>query len=200
MKTAKTEQQILESIVDGWLKSREELTSIINACILAGNYAHRILDKLEVPHRVRPIGATVFNQKGWQMFGTPANQLPDDAWSVHCSSRSEHILLNGWSGHLIIETENFFLDLTAEAFSRPNHEISIFGPLLVPKSQIKELPSGTPVHELGRTDDAYIFGLLDGVYTFYYEDWNQIYKKARDWSVTWAQLGCGRVIEAIQLK
>jgi hypothetical protein len=200
MKLHKTEQQILEHLAESWVKSRSELTSIPNACILAGNFTHRILEQLEVPHQVRAIGATIFNQKGWELFGTPNDELPDDAWSVHCSSRSAHIMENGWSGHLIVETENFFIDLTAEAFARPAHHINIFGPLIVPSSQIKELPHGTPVHQLGRTEHAYSFDLLGGIYTFYYEDWNRVYEKAPDWRVSWGELGCGRVVEAIQVK
>lgn len=200
MQLDKTEQQILEELSRSWIQSRSKLTSTINACILAGNYAHRILDRLGVPHRVRPIGVTVFNQKGWELFGVPAEELPDDAWSVHCSSRSAHILENGWSGHLVIETENFFLDLTAEAFARPSNNINIFGPLLVPRSQIAELPNGTPVHQLGRTEHAYIFDLLGGFYTFYYEDWNRVYEKAPDWRVSWAELGCAEAVRGIQLK
>lgn len=200
MKTRKTEQEILQHIADGWVEVRTGLTVIPNACILAGNFAHRILNTFEIPHRVRPIGATVFNQKGWELFGVPPHQLPDDAWSVHCSSKSQHVLLSGWSGHLIIETENFFLDLTAEAFSRPNHNISIFAPLLVPRKSIMKMPDGTPAKQLAGRDDAFGFQLFGGIYTFYYEDFNQVYKKASDWSVTFRQLGCSRVVEAIQLK
>ncbi len=202
MKTSKTQREVIEHISSGWRGFREEGASVLNACILGANYAHRVLDMFEIDHKVRPIGATVFNKRGWELFAEriPANQLPPEAWSVHCSSRSEHRMVNGWSGHVVIETEEFFIDLTAEQFSRPQHEIQIFAPLIVPRKNIRELPSGTAVHDLGRTEDAYIFDLGSGIYTFYYEDWNTIYQKAPDWHRSYRELGLGKVVNAIQLK
>lgn len=200
MKTIKTEQEVLEHISRGWQDFRSQVPLSPNACILAANYVHRVLEMFDIDHKVRPIGATVFNRKGWELFGTPANELPPEAWSVHCSSRSEQLLTSGWSGHLVVETKDFFVDLSAEQFSRPDHQIQIFSPLIVPMSRISELPSGTPVHQLGRTEHAYIFDLGSGIYTFYYEDWNKIYQKARDWHRSYRELGLGQVVQAIQLK
>ena len=202
MKTSKTQREVLDHINRGWQDFRKEVPLTPNACILAANYAHRVLEMFDINHRVRPIGATVFNQRGWELFAEriPANQLPPEAWSVHCSSRSENRMVNGWSGHVVIETDEFFVDLSAEQFSRPQHEIQIFSPLIVPRSSIRELPSGTPVHELGRTEHAYIFDLGSGIYTFYYEDWNRVYEKARDWHRSYRELGLGKVVNAIQLK
>lgn len=200
MKTSKTEKQIIEEITRGWQNLRSQVPLAINACILAANYTHRVLDAFEIEHKVRPVGATVFNRKGWELFGTPSGQLPPEAWSVHCSSRSAHVLENGWSGHLVVETKEFLIDLSAEQFSRPAHQIQIFSPLVVPRENIKELPSGTPLHDLGRTDQAFIFDLGSGIYTFYYEDWNKVYQKAKDWHRSYAELGLGQVVRAIQLK
>lgn len=200
MKTSKPEIEIVKEISKGWQEFRQEVPLAINACILAANYTHRVLEMFDIEHKVRPIGATVFNRTGWQTFGTPADKLPPEAWSVHCSSRSPHLLEKGWSGHLVVETNNFFIDLSAEQFSRPAHQIQIFSPLIVPRSEIQELPSGTPVHQLGRTEHAYIFDLGSGIYTFYYEDWNRVYEKARDWHRSYRELGLGKVVNAIQLK
>jgi hypothetical protein len=200
MRTKKPQIEVLEEIKSGWARYRAEVPMAINACILAANYTHRVLDAFEIKHQVRPIGATIFNRKGWELFPTPANELPPEAWSVHCSSRSEHVLMSGWSGHLVVETAEYFIDLSANQFSRPGHQITILGPLIVPRSSIKELPSGTPIHDIARADQAFIFDLGSGVYTFYYEDWNLVYKKARDWSRSFREMGLGEVVQAIQVK
>ena len=54
---------------------------------------------------------------------------------------------NGFSGHLIVETENFMIDLSAQQFDRPQHEIVTGGPLVVPLSDLTEVRQGFVLNE-----------------------------------------------------
>lgn len=203
------EHQILKNLANEWNKYSSENNIIVNSCILASNFASKTLVCVGVPHQVRVIGATVFNQRGFETFGTQPEELPEDAWSVHVSSLSRNDPRKpAFSGHVVIETENFFVDLTAEAFSRPQHQMAINDPLVVPKGKISIFSRG--VHQSAMFDvfksvDEFRLFNFDGVwYSYYYEDWNTIYTKSPDWRCSYSELGvrdvAGRICEGILLK
>ena len=148
---ALTELEILEQISKHWVSYRKKWKIQQNSCILACNFARQILLRFDIDHEVLPIGTTVFNRRGWELFGVPAKQLPDDAWHVHCSSQS---LGKGFGGHVIIQTENHFFDPTVGAFSRPEKEMMFGETVIVPLANIRytlrSAPTSFGLSRLGR--------------------------------------------------
>jgi hypothetical protein len=208
--TIDEEKFILDAIVDGWRDIEAGRIGTLgnggNSCVLAGNFARRILENQKVPHRLRPVGAISFNTKGFEMFGTNANDLPDDAWNVAVTRFSQDF--GGWSGHLLVETDNFILDLTSEQFARPAKNIHVPSNLIVPMSDLKLFPLSdfgmsqerdslrsralsyyTQGHELRVSEFDW------GVLAYFSDPTNLSYKTKRGWYRSWRELGCGVVVQ-----
>ena len=194
----KLEYKILSETQKYWQKYKTKNNIDDNSCILAVNFAHKILSALDVPHVIVPIGTTVFNKDGYDHFGKPASELPDSAWSVHCSTRSTG---SGFSGHLVIETENYLLDLTAIQFERKNHNIVIGESLIVPHGDMEVFVRDSnpcSINKLFGAHVVYKFSLSEGIYTYYEEEWNKVYTKSADWKATYRELGIAKVVESIK--
>lgn len=194
----KLEYKILSETQKYWQNYKTKNNIDDNSCILAVNFAHKILSALDVPHVIVPIGTTVFNKDGYDHFGKPASELPDSAWSVHCSTRSTG---SGFSGHLVIETENYLLDLTAIQFERKNHNIVIGESLIVPHGDMEVFVRDSnpcSINKLFGAHVVYKFSLSEGIYTYYEEEWNKVYTKSADWKATYRELGIAKVVESIK--
>ena len=194
----KLEYKILCETQKHWQNYKTKNNIDDNSCILAVNFAHKILSALDVPHVIVPIGTTVFNKDGYDHFGKPASELPDSAWSVHCSTRSTG---SGFSGHLVIETENYLLDLTALQFERKNHNIVIGESLIVPHGDMEVFVRDSnpcSINKLFGAHVVYKFSLSEGIYTYYEEEWNKVYTKSADWKATYRELGIAKVVESIK--
>jgi len=117
-------------------------------CVWAGNYAHKVLKCLGIPHKVVPVGTVVFNQQGWEEAGKTANELSPSAWNGSASRYSAD--RGGWSGHLVIETPNHFFDPNSGQFVREQHGI-LFPPFIViPKTHLLSW-NDTPTEPKGLT-------------------------------------------------
>ena len=196
--TRQKELEILQEISNYWVSYRKNNQIRENSCILAANFAHSILSRLDIRHEVLPVGTTVFNRRGWELFGVPSHKLPDEAWQVHCSSASPG---PGFGGHIIIQTENFFFDPTALQFSRPHHEILLGETLIVPLDKRTFIERGSvphPIHVLYRTNGFWTFPIGSGLYSYFLEKWNTIYRKSPDWRVPPQALGIPSIIEEMR--
>jgi hypothetical protein len=192
------EYTILCEIQKYWENYKKTNNIVDNSCILAANFAHKTLSSLDVPHAIVPIGVTVFNTDGYEYFGNSASELPDSAWSVHCSTRSTG---SGFSGHLVIETENYLLDLTAVAFERKQHNIVVGESLIVPHEKMEVYVRDSNPSIINNMFGAYVayeFKLAKGIYTYYEEEWNKVYTKSADWKATYRELGIAKVVESIK--
>lgn len=188
------ELKVLEEVSKQWVSWAKNNSIRRNSCILGCNFAHQMLIRLDVDHEVLPVGTTVFNRRGWELFGIPANRLPDDAWQVNCSS---HSLGPGFSGHVIIQTKNYFFDPTAVQFSRPQHDILIEETLIVPLSEMEVHQRGSAphaIHLLYRTDEFRTFPIGSGLYSYFLEKWNTVYRRAPDWKISPKELGIPDII------
>ena len=196
--TKQKELEILQEISNYWVSYRKNNQIRENSCILAANFAHLILSRLDIRHEVLPVGTTVFNRRGWELFGVPSHKLPDEAWQVHCSSASPG---PGFGGHIIIQTENFFFDPTALQFSRPQHEILLGETLIVPLEKRTFIERGSvphPIHVLYRTNGFWTFPIGSGLYSYFLEKWNTIYRKSPDWRVPPQALGIPSIVEEMR--
>ena len=196
--TKQKELEILQEISNYWVSYRKNNQIEKNSCILGANFAHSILSRLDIRHEVLPVGTTVFNRRGWELFGVPSHKLPDEAWQVHCSSASPG---PGFGGHIIIQTENFFFDPTALQFSRPQHEILLGETLIVPLDKRTFIERGSvphPIHVLYRTNGFWTFPIGTGLYSYFLEKWNTIYRKSPDWRVPSQALGIPNIVEEMR--
>lgn len=189
-----TELKILEEVSKQWVLWGKNNNIRENSCILGNNFAHQILMRLDIDHEVLPVGTTVFNRRGWELFGIPVSRLPDDAWQVNCSSYSEGF---GFSGHIVIQTKNYFFDLTASQFSRPEHNIFVGKTLIVPLSEMKvhrRDPKPHPIHLLYKTTEFRTFPIGSGLYSYFLEKWNTVYRRAPDWKISPNELGIPEIV------
>ncbi len=184
------EKYVLESLREQWIQDwQPDLQK--NACILAGRLGKSVIDLCGLNVKVVPVGVVVYNQSGWDNQFTHSADLPDSAWNVACTGRIKNLDVavtstGGWDGHLLLETDNYFLDLTANAFSRPEHGINIPGPLLVHKDQITTLherDSQFKCHEVFQAAEFSQIALGSGcTYNFSPELWNTDYRKSPNWT------------------
>lgn len=181
------EEEVLKGLVSAWIHLRPQLTGVPTACVLASNFARHILPRFYISTWVRPIGVSVFNSRGWEQL-TYGHPLTGKGWSVGCSSRFSDEQPNSYNGHLVIQTSNWHLDLTVEAFDRPQHAIVSGGPLLVRLTDLHQIRAPHPIHELTRTARTYITSLRSGMYTMFDEPNNLAYRNAPDWKVGWHDL------------
>jgi hypothetical protein len=103
-------------------------------CIWAGNFVHKVLKCLRIPHKVVPVGTVIFNEQGWKEAGIAASEMSNEAWNVSVSRYSGD--RGGWSGHLIVETPNFFFDPNSTQFIRPEHDILLPPFIVIPNSEL----------------------------------------------------------------
>lgn len=191
---AQTELEILEEVSKQWVSWRKRKSIQQNSCILGCNFARQILIRVGVEHEVLPVGATVFNRRGWELFGVPNNRLPDDAWQVHCSSQS---LGKGFGGHVIVQTKNYFFDPTAGAFSRPEKGMLVGETLIVPLADMEVYDRGSqthPIHLAFHTNRFWTFPVGSGLYSYYLEKFNTIYRRSPDWQISPKELGIPDIV------
>lgn len=137
-------------------------------CIWAGNFAHKVLKCLRIQHKVVPVGAVIFNEQGWKEAGKTVSEMSPNAWNVSASRFSPN--LGGWSGHLVIETPNFFFDPNSAQFVREERNI-LFPPfLVVPNTELiswrdtPTTPEGftlTPPTDLWRETQQQLFEMAE---------------------------------------
>lgn len=193
-----TEKNVLEEVSKHWVSWRTKNNIQKNSCILGCNFAHQMLLKMGVRHEVVPIGATVFNRRGWELFGVPTQRLPQDAWQVHCSSASTG---KGFGGHIVIQTKDFFFDPTAIQFSRPEHNIYVDETLIVPLSEMGVHLRGSkphPIHLMYRANEFRTFSIGSGLYSYYLEKWNTVFRRSPDWKISPKELGIPEIIDEIR--
>lgn len=194
----KNELDVLNEVGKYWVSFRKKGNIRQNSCILGCNFARLILGRMGIKHEVLPVGTTVFNQRGWELFGIPAKQLPADAWQVHCSSASTG---DGFGGHVVIQTENYFFDPTAGAFARPEKGMLFGETLIVPLSSMEVYEKSSqphPIHLAFRTNKFWTFPVGSGLYSYYFEKWNTIYRKSPDWQISPRELGIPDIMEELR--
>ena len=130
----------------------------LRACVFASRLTSAILTRFEIPHKVTHVDVLVVNDEWWDFYIekriTEITELPETAWSVGCNS-DEKPQANGFPGHLVVETEDFFVDLSSGQFDRPQHKILTNSPLVAPLGDLLELH-----------DDWWSIPILEGRYVF----------------------------------
>lgn len=154
-----------------------------NACILAARVASQALNDIGIDHELVPIASVVENEamRAVHMTGL----MNDDAWNVCCGKfinfKQDHEE-GSWQGHIVIFTDNYFVDLTAPQFSRPAKNIIIDRPLIIPISDLQNYK--IPFYEKTTTWTKWIgFPLPSGRGRYLMQPQldNLAYMHGRDW-------------------
>lgn len=150
------EQRAVNALADFFSSEVQPRMRDLRSCVMAARLATKSLDRIGIPNQFSHVDATCLNDE-WlhhAQLGTPAEEVPLTAWSISVWSNHDLVFRpsgnydpNGFSGHLIVETENFMIDLSAQQFDRPQHEIITGGPLVVPLSDLTEVRQGFVLNE-----------------------------------------------------
>lgn len=121
-----------------------------------------------------------------------------DAWSVGVgfgqamvATNKDSRQSNGFDGHLIVTTDNFYVDLTAYQFDRLEHGINTQGPLVVPISDV--------VYPFTFSSDALTYWLyisLEEGHLVMTSNKNYTYENSPDWRIHY-QRQVGDIIREI---
>lgn len=178
------ELSAIQAIAREWANITTNLPpNKLGACILAARTATETLNELNIRNEAVPIAAVVENDamRATHMTGV----LNDDAWNVCCGKFSNIVQDDeegAWQGHIVILTENYFVDLTATQFARPAKNIYIPRSIIVPTSDIKTV--SIPFYKETTTWAKWFAFTLPsgrGRYLFRPQYENTDYMNGRDW-------------------
>jgi hypothetical protein len=116
------------------------------------------------------------------------DRFPDDAWSIGVGSQVPAQSANGWSGHLVVITDELFIDLSAEQFDRPQRQIMSGGPIVARSTEFEfvEAPTFRMWHR----------PMTQGQLLWMHEE-NHTYKASNDWRKNYKEF-TGPIIRSIR--
>jgi hypothetical protein len=127
------ETELLHKLAHEWQEQVRPHVRV-NACILAARLTHEVLDYFNIPHDLQPVRCTITNDIMWDCMvnaESPRFDFPPEAWSLGVGKGLGDG--DGWSGHIVVITNNNYIDLSAEQFDRPRRDILSGGPLILPQ-------------------------------------------------------------------
>lgn len=189
---------ILSGIRRGWdTHVRPYVKS--NSCVLASRVAHEVLTYFGVAHEVLPTMAIAMNSlmKQHYMDSLHHSLWSPEAWSVAVgfpnavALRQDSREPQGFDGHLVVATSQFYLDLSASQFDRPERSIKTGGSLLFNHDTITrfQFPKEDFYWNYFPIDEgSFFFRLLSG---------NDSYKNSPDWRTNYKSFA-GDIIRSIR--
>lgn len=137
--TVERDRILLRSFVRSWPENTFAVARG-GTCIETTRAAVAVLRRLRLDARPLPVAVHAVNARAELLHvrRVPVEQWPSDAWSVGIvdlgvqsyDSLDEPSRRTGWAGHLIVAGPDWLLDLTAQQFSRPDHDLHIDGAML----------------------------------------------------------------------
>lgn len=194
-----TERKVIDHLVDLW-NSEVRPNVMTNACVLSARIASEVFTHFNIEHTVRPMAVMAMNDKmlAHQQNGDTYTAWDADAWSVGVgfgqsmvATNKDSRQSNGFDGHLIVTTDNFYVDLTAYQFDRLEHGINTQGPLVVPISDV--------VYPFTFSSDALTYWLyisLEEGHLVMTSNKNYTYENSPDWRIHY-QRQVGDIIKEI---
>lgn len=141
-----SEAELLREVADFWTKEIQPKV-VPQACVLASRITTYALSRFGIKWEVHHSDALAVNDEWYNLYfeqGVPQELLPPTAWSVGAVTMKNvvgthrHITFGdkGFSGHLVVTTDEHFIDLSSGQFDRPNNGIITGAPLIVSRSLI----------------------------------------------------------------
>lgn len=143
--TIERERAILQELARYYEARVEPTLSTPRACVLAARITNLMLTEFGISHLITHVDAFIVNDE-WRDFINSGGHLrgiamPETAWSIGYNS-AEKPERKSLPGHLVVETDNYFVDLSSRQFDRPQHNIETDSPMVVPLGSLTELPNG----------------------------------------------------------
>jgi hypothetical protein len=156
--TTDREKTVLRELASFYSARVVPTLATLRACVFAARLTSEILTEFEIPHEIAHVDVLVVNDEWWEYCVekgiSDVAHVPDTVWSVSCYS-NEKPEKNGFPGHLVVETDDFLVDLSSGQFDRPQHKILTNSPLVAPMGSLLELH-----------DDWWSVPILEGRYLF----------------------------------
>ena len=139
-----TERRVIDALVELW-DSEVRPHVVTNACVLSARIASEVLSHFGIQHEVFPMAAMAMNDEmlKHQQEGVHYSAWSPTAWSVGVGF-GQMVATNkdsrdgtGFDGHVVVVTENHYIDLTAYQFDRLEHHINTGGSIVVPMGELK---------------------------------------------------------------
>lgn len=114
-----------------WLNGAAPRLSDSSACVASARFGWELLHWAGVEAWVTQVDAIGLDE---QSYMEVINGEGPTGWSVGALSMTE--VPNKWNGHVVVETNDWFIDLTAGQFDRPDKGIMFGNGLCVPVGEL----------------------------------------------------------------
>lgn len=165
-----------------------------NHCIIGARVALETLTYFGVPSKVQPVLCVGFNDAAEVELraGHPVTEWPPEAWSVGIGAHSEEMTDGpGWSGHVVVLTEEHLIDLAAGQLDRASKGIRTDDGIIIARRDAFVADAFAPFFA------GLVLPLLKGHYLVAGEPENTSYKQTRDWRVNYRDFA-GPVIRRVR--
>ena len=184
--TPERQEEVLQSLIKAW----DEIVApnVVDACcVLAGRVATEALRYMDIRHLVVPIDALAFNSAAFDLIGeVPADEWGDsEAWSVGAMTTD---LEANWSGHVVVVTDDWFLDLSANQFNRFNRSIVLPNRMLVKREHFTAWQ---------KFNNRLLYTFIDGTYYCWQPTHDERFRNSYDWRDGYRRFS-GRVIRSMK--
>jgi hypothetical protein len=181
-----TERKVIDELVALW-NSEVRPHVVPNACVLAARITSEVLGYFDIKHDVISMAAMAMNDKmlAHENEGRSHLNWDEDAYSVGVGfgesavwTRNDSRDGRGFDGHVVVVTKNFYIDLTAYQFDRPQFGIETSGSLVAPLSDFVFPYTLSP----NSINSWYYLALTKG-HMVVLNNQNNQYKNSPDWKI-----------------
>lgn len=166
---ASREDWLVDALAKEWLAGVVPRLDEIGACVAGARFGWEYLTRLGIKAWVTQVDAIGLDELSYKEV---MNGEGPTGWSIGALSVTS--VPNKWNGHVVVETDGWFVDLTAGQFDRPDKGIMFGNGLCVPQTQL--------VHHVGVWQgDWFEVPVAQGHYLFRDAVIQRDIRKAPDW-------------------
>jgi hypothetical protein len=124
-------QIMVETLSSVWLRGAAPRLTTDGACVAGARFGLEFLKHAGIESWVTQLDAIALDEQSYREM---LNGEGPTGWSVGALSVTE--VPNKWNGHVVVETNDWFIDLTAGQFDRPDKGIVFGHGLCVPVGEL----------------------------------------------------------------
>ena len=124
-------QIMVETLSSVWLRGAAPRLTTDGACVASARFGLEFLKHAGIESWVTQLDAIALDEQSYREM---LNGEGPTGWSVGALSVTE--VPNKWNGHVVVETNDWFIDLTAGQFDRPDKGIVFGHGLCVPVGEL----------------------------------------------------------------
>lgn len=163
------EDLMVKTLTQTWLKGVAPRLSTVSACVAGARFGSEYLKRFGIKSWAAQVDAIGLDEQSYQEM---LNGEGPTGWSIGAISVTD--VPNKWNGHVVVETNEWFIDLTAGQFDRPDKGILFGNGLCVPVGEL--------VHHVGIWQgDWFEVPVAQGHYLFRDAVVQRDITKAPDW-------------------